>query len=125
MSRRSSSTFCMFFCVNPCPMNSQSRAFAASAICGYAAIADPLTASATGIRWRSSTRSIRQNPTRLPYSCHAQFGTSGDGTPPAGGVRTVRGIGSVSDHSSTLTITQTETAAPSCRCRGARPSMGS
>ena len=37
----------------------------------------------------------RQKPTRLPYSCHAQFGMSGIGEPPAGGVSTVRGIGLV------------------------------
>ena len=35
---------------------------------------------------------MRQNPTRLPYSCQAQFGMSGIGAPPAGGVSTVRGI---------------------------------
>ena len=36
---------------------------------------------------------MRQKPTRLPYSCQAQFGMSGIGEPPAGGVSTVRGIG--------------------------------
>ena len=35
---------------------------------------------------------MRQKPTRLPYSCQAQFGMSGIGAPPAGGVSTVRGI---------------------------------
>src|SRR5580704_13670653 len=54
----------------------------------------------------------RQKPTRFPYSCHAQFGMSGIGEPPAGGVRTVRGIVSRGFHSSTLTITQTASRAP-------------
>jgi hypothetical protein len=36
--------------------------------------------------WNSSNTSRRrQNPTRLPYSCQAQLGTSGMGEPPAGG----------------------------------------
>ena len=63
-------------------------------------------------KW-SSTSSTRQNPTRLPYSCQAQFGMSGIGMPPAGGVSTVRGIGCVGSHSSTLTINQTASRAPS------------
>ena len=50
---------------------------------------------------------MRQKPTRLPYSCQAQFGISGDGEPPAGGVSTVRGMVSVGSHSSMLTITHT------------------
>jgi hypothetical protein len=56
---------------------------------------------------------MRQYPTRLPYSCQAQFGMSGIGAPPAGGVSTVRGIGWVGSHSSTLTMTQTANLAPS------------
>jgi len=51
--------------------------------------------------------SMRQNPTRFPYSCQAQFGMSGIGAPPAGGVSTVRGNGCVGSHSSTLTMTHT------------------
>src|SRR6266566_3414095 len=72
----------------------------------------PLMASAARMLKRSSTSSILQKPTRLPYSCHAQFGISGIGEPPAGGVRTVRGIGSRGFHSSTLTITHTASRAP-------------
>ena len=53
----------------------------------------PLIANTALIERRSSTSSNRQNPTRLPYSCHAQLGISGLGEPPAGGVSTVRGIG--------------------------------
>ena len=55
---------------------------------------------------------MRQKPTRLPYSCHAQFGMSGIGEPPAGGVKTVRGIVSLMSHSSTLTMTHSASRAP-------------
>jgi hypothetical protein len=60
----------------------------------------------------ASTSSIRQKPTRLPYSCQAQLGISGIGAPPAGGVSTVRGIGRVGSQSSTLTISQIASRAP-------------
>ena len=55
---------------------------------------------------------MRQKPTRLPYSCQAQFGMSGIGAPPAGGVSTVRGIGRSMSHSSTLTMVHTTMRAP-------------
>ena len=71
----------------------------------------------------SSTLTRRQKPTRLPYSCHAQLGTSGIGEPPAGGVSTVRGIGCVGSHSSTLTMTHTTMRAPSGSLSGARSVM--
>src|SRR5579863_6226310 len=57
----------------------------------------------------SSVSARRQKPTRLPYSCQVQFGMSGVGTPPAGGVFTVRGIGELMSHSSIETSTQTAT----------------
>ena len=66
----------------------------------------------------------RQKPTRLPYSCQAQFGMSGIGEPPAGGVSTVRGIGCVGSHSSTLTMTHTAMRAPSGNLSGGRSVMG-
>src|ERR687892_347522 len=53
-------------------------------------------------KWRS-TSSRRQKPTRMPYSCHAQFGRSGNSGWPIGGGSTVRGIGRPMSHSSTLT----------------------
>src|SRR5215213_5889925 len=112
MSFASFSTFCMFSWVNPCPMNSQFRSSAALAMGSYAVIAEPLMARTAGTAKSSKTSSIRQKPTRLPYSCHAQFGMSGIGEPPAGGVRTVRGIALLMSHSSTLTITQTASRAP-------------
>src|SRR5580692_1701814 len=60
----------------------------------------------------SSVSARRQKPTRLPYSCQVQFGMSGVGTPPAGGVFTVRGIGELMSHSSMETSTQTATRLP-------------
>src|ERR1700685_4446008 len=61
----------------------------------------------------SSVSARRQKPTRLPYSCQVQFGMSGVGTPPAGGVFTVRGIGELMSHSSMATSTQTTMHLPS------------
>jgi hypothetical protein len=51
------------------------------------------------------------------------LGTSGLGEPPAGGVMTVRGIGWVGSHSSTLTITHTAMRALSGNLSGARSAM--
>src|ERR1700740_2740594 len=67
---------------------------------------------------------MRQNATRLPYSCHAQFGTSGVGDPPAGGVSTVRGIVSSGFHSSILTMIHTATRAWFGSASGLRWEMG-
>jgi hypothetical protein len=61
----------------------------------------------------SSASASRQKPTRLPHSCQVQFGMSGVGTPPAGGVFTVRGIGELMSHSSMETSTQTAMRLPS------------
>jgi hypothetical protein len=78
---------------------------------------------APGIENSSKTLIKRQKPTLLPYSCHAQFGTSGMGNPPAGGVRTVRGIGWVGSHSS-ATMTQTAMRLPSGNLSGGRSVIG-
>ena len=86
-------------------------------------MAEPLIASTAGRLKSSNTRSRRQKPTRLPYSCQAQLGTSGLGEPPAGGVSTVRGIGCVASHSSTLTMTHTATRALPGRVSGGRSEM--
>jgi hypothetical protein len=67
---------------------------------------------------------MRQKPTRLPYSCHAQLGTSGIGDPPAGGGRTVRGSGSSGFQSSTLMMTQTTNRAPPGKTRRGRSEIG-
>ena len=53
----------------------------------------PLTAKlALRPRLCSASRK-RQKPTRMPYSCQAQFGTSGSSGWPIGGGSTARGIG--------------------------------
>ncbi len=75
--------------------------------------------------WNSSnTLMKRQKPTRLPYSCQAQFGTSGIGEPPAGGVSTVRGIVCIGSQCSTLTMTHTTMRAPSGSFSGGRSVIG-
>ena len=81
---------------------------------------EPLMFITPGILNSSKILSRRQNPTRLPYSCQHQFGMSGIGEPPAGGVSTVRGIGCVASHSSTLTIIHTAMRAPSGSLSGLR-----
>jgi hypothetical protein len=86
-------------------------------------MAAPLMASVALIPSSSMTSSMRQKPTRLPYSCQAQFGMSGIGEPPAGGVRTVRGMVSLISHSSTLTMTQTARRLPAGSVRAGRSEM--
>jgi hypothetical protein len=51
------------------------------------------------------------------------LGTSGIGEPPAGGVSTVRGIGCVGSHSSTLTMNHITMRAPSGSLSGGRSPM--
>src|ERR1700742_604452 len=87
-------------------------------------MAEPLIAKAAGRFSWSSTSSIRQKPTRFPYSCQAQLGMSGVGDPPAGGVSTVRGIVSNGFHSSTLTMIHTTTRAWFGSASGLRWEMG-
>ena len=54
----------------------------------------------------------RQKPTRIPYSCQAQLGTSGTVATPWGAVRYWRAIAFSMSHSSTLTMVQTAMRAP-------------
>src|SRR6266853_5818605 len=54
----------------------------------------------------------RQKPTRMPYSCQLQFGTSGKNVVPAGGTSTCRGIGREISHTSTFTIVHTMMRSP-------------
>src|ERR1044071_4746461 len=65
----------------------------------------------------------RQKPTRMPYSCHAQFGRSGCSGFQKGGDRTVRGMLLSIDHSSTLTMVQTAIRAPSGSLSGGRDAV--
>jgi hypothetical protein len=81
-------------------------------------------ASAALISSESRISTKRQKPTRLPYSCQAQFGMSGIGAPPAGGVSTVRGMAWSMSHSSTLTMVQTTMRAPPGSLSAGRWVMG-
>src|ERR1700742_223646 len=81
-------------------------------------------ARTAGVLNSSNTFRMRQNPTRLPYSCQAQFGMSGLGEPPAGGVSTVRGIVCLISHSSILTITHTAIRAAFGNLSGGRVAIG-
>jgi hypothetical protein len=71
----------------------------------------------------SSVSSIRQKPTRLPYSRHTQFGISGIRADP-GAVNTVRMIGCCGSHSSTLTIIRTATPALLGNASSRHPAIG-
>src|SRR5262249_54368311 len=72
---------------------------------------------------RSSAALSLQNPTRIPYSCQDQLGTSGITLAPDGAGSTVRGIGASMFHSSTLTIVHTAIRAPPGSLAGARSTM--
>ena len=65
------------------------------------------SASVTGMLRSVSALNCRQKPARIPYSCHDQFGTSGNSGCPIGGLNTVRGIAPSIRHSSTLRMTHT------------------
>ena len=90
---------------------------------GKASTATPLMFITPGILNSSYTCNSRQKPTRLPYSCQHQFGMSGIGEPPAGGVITVRGMVCVGSHSSTLVTVHTTMRAPFGSFSGLRVGM--
>src|SRR4051812_49629999 len=71
-------------------------------------------------RYRSKKR---HTPTRMPYSCYAQFGTSGNSTWPVGAGRTCRAIGREMFQTSRLTIVQTTMRAPPGRRNGGRSTI--
>src|SRR5262249_32528942 len=60
----------------------------------------------------------------IPYSCHAQFGTSGIAATPCGPVLSVRGIGFSMSHSSTDTRIHTATRAPRGSFQRGRVAIG-
>ena len=78
--------------VKPWPTNSQLRSTQALTIVGKGLDRDAVDVHHAGNLEVVIDLSSRQNPTRLPYSCQHQFGMSGIGEPPAGGVSTVRGM---------------------------------
>ena len=83
---------------------------------------EPLSAK-VAFRFRLPSASTkRQKPTRMPYSCQAQFGTSGSSGCPIGGGSTARGIAPVGLQFSTLTMVHTATRALSGSLSG-RPAV--
>src|SRR5580698_4164480 len=56
--------------------------------------------------WRLNRSKNRHTPTRMPYSCQLQFGTSGNKVCPVGGAKTCRAIGLPMSQTSRLTMLQ-------------------
>src|SRR6266853_1406844 len=91
----------------PCPRNSHPASRAASATREYSVHTEPLIARVgTRLNWRKQSYK-RQKPTRIPYSCQAQFGKSGIKAFPMGGGNTARGMGPRMSQCSTLTTGHT------------------
>jgi hypothetical protein len=59
----------------------------------------------------------------MPYSCHDQFGTSGNNTWPVGAGNTCRAIGRAMSQNSRLTIVQTTRRAPPGNFKGRRSTI--
>jgi hypothetical protein len=59
----------------------------------------------------------------MPYSCHAQFGTSGTVCTPCGAVRYCRAMGFSKSHSSMLTMVHTAMRAPFGSFHGLRSTI--
>src|SRR5579871_2094823 len=72
---------------------------------------------------RSRASFILQNPMRIPYSAHAQLGTSGTNETPCGGVSIVRGKGASGSQTSTVTSGHTATVFSFGRRNGMRSTM--
>src|SRR5881296_3802779 len=105
-------------------MNSHLASSMACATAGYATHTWALIAVVTGILRLVNASWSRQNPTRIPYSCHAQFGTSGMTATPCGEVRYCRGMPFSMDHSSMLTMVHTAMRAPLGSFHGRRDAIG-
>ena len=67
--------------------------------------------------------SNRQKPTRMPYSCQLQLGTSGSSTAPVGAGSTCRAMARAMSHTSRLTMVQTTTRARPGSLSGGRSTM--
>ena len=65
----------------------------------------------------------RQTPTRMPYSCQVQWGTSGSSGTPVGAGSTWRAIGLPMSQTSRLTIGHTTSRAPPGSFRGGRSTI--
>ena len=70
-----------------------------------------------------NSASKRQKPTRMPYSCQLQFGTSGSSTAPVGAGSTWRAMARAMSQTSRLTMVQTTTRAPPGSFSGGRSTM--
>src|ERR1700720_2627178 len=106
-------------------MNSQPASRAASQAARYCLQVDPFKASVARRPREDSTSRKRQKPTRIPYSCQHQFGTSGSSGCPIGGDRMVRGIGSCGSQFSMLTMVHTAMRASLGSTSGRRRVIGS
>ena len=72
---------------------------------------------------RSNSAKKRQTPTRMPYSCQDQFGTSGSMVWPVGGGSTWRAIGLPISQTSRFTMGQMTIRAPPGKRRAGRSTM--
>src|SRR5579875_2137063 len=68
-------------------------------------------------------RKKRHTPTRIPYSCQDQFGTSGIKLCPVGAGSTWQGMGRAMSQTSRLTMVQNTRRAPLGRRRGGRSTI--
>src|SRR5439155_23771185 len=105
-------------------MNSHFASSMAWATGGYDSHTRALIAVVTGILRFVNASWSRQNPTRMRYSCDAQFGTSGVTATPWGVERYWRGMPFSVDDSSTLTIVHTATRQPLGSFQGRRDAGG-
>ena len=90
---------------------------------GYSRQIEALIEAVTRTSKRSSAALRRQKPTRMPYSCQAQLGTSGSPLAPAGVVMTWRGMRALKSQFSTLTTVETTTRASPGSLSGLRSTI--
>src|SRR5580700_2951997 len=87
-------------------MNSQASLFASCATRAQSSQTRAVIASVGRIFKRLNRSKKRHTPTRMPYSCQLQFGTSGMSVCPVGGASTCRAIGLPMSQTSRLTMDQ-------------------
>ena len=110
-------------CTTQCAMNSQPASRAACGTAGQVSQTPAFKESVGVIPSFAKASRSRQNPTRIPYSCHVQLGKSGICATPMGGPEAWRAMARVISHSSTLTTGQTTSVAPSGSASGGRSAM--
>ena len=104
-------------------MNSQPASRAARATRSYSSHTLALIDRVGRIASRANSSKKRHTPTRIPYSCHAQFGTSGSNTWPVGAGSTCRAIGRAMSQNSRLTMVQTTSRARLGKTSGGRSTI--